>query len=444
MRNNTNILKGWKLLLAFLALFLLFSCTEKKSTALNDDVDVNQVELEHRECWQGGVLAIIYDTSGKLAMGMYGQITHGAMAFMMIAFAIWMAFRLMKHVGSFTEESPGEVWTEVIKKFFLCFVCGLLASSPAGSLFVLNDIIFPIYNAFLELGSHMMQLSGNEAMHWLKEDMFLNDPVNPPKYDLNCTFNPETQERDATLLGFPNGPKELMECMVCSVNERLNFGFKLGLQIMSEIGIMSFICGIIVFLSFLFVKLGFVFYLVDSVFRFAMMTMILPILIMGYPFKPTRKWTVMGFRTILNSGAFMMCIALVSVMAISASYQILATYAPIFDWNGVLTNGMRKSISDFSIPFMMLLLLSFLIVGTLGVAKSIADKLVGGGGETNVQKKIATKAAQVGKKLFTLITAGFGGLLMKTKLGRRVKGKLQGWKTSLVGNDDTDEDEDRS
>lgn len=437
MKSNINILRGWKILLLIPVLFLLFSCsTDEPSTALDGDADPNQLELEHRECWQGGVIALVYDTSGKLAMGMYGQITHGAMAFMMVAFAVWLAFRILKHVSSFTEESPAEVWTEVIKKFFICFVCGLLASSPAGSLFVLNRIIFPIYNAFLELGSAMLQQSGNEAMHWLKDDMWLNDPVNPPKYSLVCTLNPATQDNDASLLGFPNGPKEMMECMVCAVNEKLNFGFKLGLQIMAEIGIMATICGLIIIATFFLVKLSFVFYLIDSVFRFAMMTLILPILIMSYAFKPTRKWATEGFKVILNSGAFMMCIAVVLVMAIAAAYQILETYAPIFDWSGALDGEVRKSIADFSVPFMMLLLLSFLIAGALGVAKSIADKLVGGGGETNVQKKIATLAATVVKGIFTF---GMGKLFNNTKKGRALKGKFHSMKSSFLG-----EEEDKS
>ena len=33
---------------------------------------------------------------------------------MMVAFAVWFAFRIMRHVSSFTEESPAEVWTEVM------------------------------------------------------------------------------------------------------------------------------------------------------------------------------------------------------------------------------------------------------------------------------------------------------------------------------------------
>lgn len=454
MKNKQNILKGWKLLLLIPALFLLFACsTDKRSDALDESADPNQLELEHRECWQSAVLAMIYDTSGKLTMGMYGQLTHGAMALMMIAFAVWLAFRLVKHVSSFTEESPAEVWTEVIKKFFVCFICGLLASSPAGALFVLNRIVFPIYNAFLELGALLLQNTGTESMHWLKDDMWLNNPVNPPKYNLICTLDPTTQNSDANLLGFPSGPKEMMECMVCSVNERLNFGFKIGLQIMEEIGFMATICGIIIIATFLFVKLGFVFYLVDSVFRFAMMTLILPLLIMGYAFKPTRKWTTTGFKTIINSGAFMMFIAVVMLMTISATYQIMDTYRPYFDVSELRRAGLMSMMADFSVPFIMLLLISFVVASALSVAKSVADSLVGGGGETNVQKRIATYAAKVGKKIASTITMGLVAVVkpvaMRSKRVQKLvekrnkllaqKNKL---KASIFGDDDDDDDDD--
>ena len=78
--------------------------------------------------------------------------------------------------------------------------------------------------------------------------------------------------------GFPAEPQRMMECLTCAINERMNYGIKLGWISMLLPGVMATICGFILVCVFCFVKLGFAFYLVDAIFRFAMMVMILPLL----------------------------------------------------------------------------------------------------------------------------------------------------------------------
>jgi hypothetical protein len=49
-----------------------------------------------------------------------------------------------------------------------------------------------------------------------------------------------------------------------------------------------------------------------------------------------------------------------------------------------------------------------LILKSSGIAVALAGTIVGGGGNTNFQKKIAKLAAFAAKKLFTFITSGAG------------------------------------
>lgn len=418
----------------FSLVFMLFACggNDAVTTAVNDTdgkpVSEDEMEANAKDCWQAAVVGTIYETTGKLTMSMYTRLTEGAMALMMVAFALWLCFRMMKHVSSFTEESPAEVWTEVSRKFFICFACGLLASSTEGVLFVLNSIIFPLYNAFLELGSAMIQnvsVQGNGSFNYNAKVM--NIPFSgevSAQYDIVCKAGVLSK---ATLDGFPGEPAKMMECLTCAINERLNFGIKLGWIVMLQKGVMAFFCGLILVAVFLFVKLGFAFYLVDAIFRFAMMVMIMPILIMAYAFKPTRKWTQVGFMTILNSAAFMMCIAIVMIMIFAATQQVLIEQKEVLEDKG--------SFADFSVPFIMLLLIAFLTVGSLGVAKQIADQLIGGGGQANVQKQFAKAVAGIGKAVLTWVTGGIGRIalensarLRKMKAGAdALKVKMNSW-----------------
>ena len=398
MVKNVDMVRFLKLLFIIPAVVLLFACsaTDDKSTAVNQTTDSVEEEARQRECWQAAVIRALYNTAGRVAMNMYGHLTKGAMALMMVAFALWLAFRIMKHVSSFTEESPAEVWTEVMKKFFICFACGWLATSTTGVLWVLNSIVFPVYNAFLELAAEMLRYfgkpdaAGSETFHYSNRMLFIPFTGEvEAKYQGTCAVS---HMDPATMDSFPQAPLQMMECLACAVNERLNFGYKLGWVIITQRGFMALICGLIMMLLFTFIKLGFVFYLVDSIFRFAVMVMLMPILIMAYAFKKTQEWTITGFKTILNSAAFMLCIAVVILIAMAAIQQILLDNREIFE------NRLRiLELADFSKPMLMLMLVGFLLVESMGIAQSIADDLVGGGGKANFQKQFGSAVAKVGK-----------------------------------------------
>lgn len=379
-------------------------------TASSDDKQVSQQEMfdTHKECWQASLVGTIYETTGKLTMQMYGDLSHGAMALMMTAFALWLAWQVMKHVSSFTEESPAELWTEVFKKFFVCFVCGLLATSTEGVLFVLNSIIFPVYNAFLELGSEMLKQNNGGALSEM--DIPLMGTVTMK--DRVCALNGIEK---ASLSGFPDGPRAMMECLTCAVNERLNFGIYLGWVTIQQ-GVLAALCGVFLVLSFFIVKLAFAFYVIDAIFRFALVTMMLPLLIMSYAFKSTSKCAKTGFYAILNSGAFMMMIAIIIIMLFSAIQNILSR------WKGEFEDV--ESYNDVGVPLLLMLLMVFLAVGALQVAKTVCDSLVcaGSGGETNMAKQFGTFAAQSAKGLFRRVAMATGNFaLANSKFLRNTK-----------------------
>ena len=438
MVKNINMARFWKLLFIIPAVLLLFACSgvNDVTSATDQTVDANEEEVRQRECWQAAVVGAIYDTTSHITMGMYSHLTQGAMALMMVAFALWLAFRMLKHVSSFTEESPGEVWTEVLKKFFVCFVCGWLATSTTGVIWVLNSIVFPIYNAFLDLGSTMLGHFASEGAGSQGAPLFYFPFIG--EVDIKYTAACKVSNMDpATPESFPQAPRLMMECLVCAVNERLNFGYKLGWVIITQPGFMALICGLIMMLLFTFIKIGFVFYLVDSVFRFAMMILLMPILIMAYAFKPTRKWTTTGFATILNSAAFLMCIAIVILITLAAIQQILIDNKDIFENKTALSE-----LADFSKPLLMLMLAGFLLVSSMDMAKAIADKLIGGSGDTNFQKQFGTAALKVGKwAAFGLFGAVGKKIVSKSATLTNMKekyGEMKAGIRSLYQDDDDD------
>lgn len=400
MFKDVNIKQILKVMLVVLfAAFMLTACEQDDSiggrsrAAMAAPVGEDPVSEEtmknasnaHRECWQTGMIDLLYQNMGKIAMGMYAKITDGALPLMMIAFALWTIFRLLKFVGSFTEDSPAEIWNEIVRKLFVCLICGLIASSTTQILWLLNTVIFPIYYAFLELGAAILNSAGDGSnfkagstvLNFFQEKLTLNEPV-------MCSA-PAIGKASIESLSFPDGPRTMMNCMICTVNERLTLGFFLSFKVMDAPGFMSLITGLFILICFTIVKLGFIFYLVDSIFRFTMMAIILPILVMSYAFKQTSSWAKNGFLTIINSAALMMFMAVMMSMALLAMEQIISDNSDIFD-----KSVTKDSFSEFSIPFMCIMLVGFLISSSVNLAQQVTDSLVGGNSDSLFQKRVGT------------------------------------------------------
>lgn len=427
MIRNVDINKFLKLLMIILSVvFMATSCSydenleDNKNSAMPQtasDEDISGYSDEQRQCWQTGILTVLYDNMGKVAMGMYTKITDGALAMMLMAFAIWLSIRLLKHVSSFTEENMGEVWSEVLQKLFVCIVCGLLASSTENLLFVLNSIIFPIYNAFLEFGAAILA-KANDGKPGGTITMF------GESWELGrsviCKAGNMTP---ANLQAFPDSPREMMECMVCAVNERMNLGYALSYKVLRAPGITATIIGLFILACFTIVKLGFVFYLVDSIFKFTVIMVMLPILIMSFAFKKTKKWATFGFLTVLNSAAFMMFIAIMMAMALLAMEQVMRDNADIF-----VEGENYRNFKEFSVPFICLMLIGFMIVSSINIAQEVSSSLVGGSGGSNFQNKVGGIAKMIGN----WITAGVSGGLEKIATVRKAKNKLGSMKNSVL------------
>lgn len=428
------------LILIFSVCFLLTACNGSETpdskqngnantqVAMNADgapqPSANELSQEQRQCWQSGILDLMYKQAGSISLGLYQYMTEGALAFMMVAFSVWFAFRLLRHVGSFQEENIAEIWKEVFKQLFICFACGILASSETGLLFILNNVIFPLYYTFLEFAGEMLNVAaansgGEQTFSFLGESF---------KYNQNVACVPAGLVVSEKLDTFPTAPIEMMKCMACAINERLGLGFFLAFTTLNDTGIMAWIIGLIIFLIFTFIKLGFIFYLVDALFRFTIVVTIMPALVLAYAFKQTRSWANFGFMTMITSAAYMMMVAIMIAVALLAMQEIMLS--PELGMATDNAEEVRQSFKEFSIPLICLLLLAFLILSTMSIAQELTEQLVGGDASGSFKDKGAKALAMV-VKFFTL---GIGGAalgvakkgLSKTGKGAASLGKSAG------------------
>jgi len=437
MLKAVDILKSLKMIMMALSVVLMLTACgsddkggNQDQAAIPADADPVQITQEQTECWQDDIIFVLYDIMGTVALDTYRKMTGGAMSLMMIAFAIWMCIHLLKkQFGSFKEASMGELWYEIAKKFFLCFVCGLIASQVNLLAFVLGDIIFPIYNAFLEFASELLTAATSSAGSTV-ETQVLGQTV---EFKTNFTCRADKMSVfTADSESFPDSPKKMMGCMVCTLNDALSFGILLAYRTIQSSSITGIIVGFLVLLCFLFVKLGFVFYLIDTIFRFTLMVVMLPLMIMGYPFKSTNKLLSQGVANMLNSAGFMMFFAIIISMSILAMAQILHKFADtVFRDN-------TEAFKDFSVPFICILMIGFMVMSSIKIAAKLCGTFVGG--DSNSKFQASAKALIVG----TVKAVASGGSSVVTKLApqglknkvedlKNMKNKASGWIEQKTG-----------
>ena len=427
-----DIFKFLKTGFMVLALVLsLCACSSDKGDVSGAvmESDASELDEQHRACWQAGLLSMFYDTMGESSLKAYPNVTKSAMPFMMVCFALWLSIRLLKHVSSVVPVSNAEVWTEVGRMAFLCLVCGLLASSTGFLIWTLNTLIFPVYYAFLEYGSQILELTAKGADLNSKGQM-LGETCLVYTNSLACSAPPlEPISYAAGKAAFPSGPADLMNCLVCATSDRLQLGFTIAKEQLSATSLSSWVIGLCIFVIFLLVKLAFVTYLVDSIFRMNIVVIILPLLILAFPFKATRKWTKQGLLTIFNSAAIMMFLVIIATMSMLAMETIIQQNSDYL--------SDKYAYQEFGVPMLAMLLIAFLVLKSCNLAVTLASRLVGGGGSTNFQKRLGKLAAWAGKGLFVAVTAGIGSALTTTlssfKWYRELNAKVQKLKSQSGG-----------
>ncbi len=370
---------------------------------------------KQRECWQADILDIIYTAMGTITMDAYEKLTQGAMSVMMVLFSIWFTISLIKYLGSIKEEeSPGAYWTTVLRKFFLCVVCGMIASSSTNLIFILNNVIYPVFNAFLELASYLLAQTSQETSKG--NFTFFGDEYSASQEVCSVTEQLGQQIKDGQ---FPEGANKMMQCLTCNISDKLNIGFTLSFKLMAIGVIIPKLIGFTILAAFTFVKLGFVFYLIEALFKFTMMVVMLPIFIMGYAFEQTRGWMVNGFKVILAGAAYMLAISVVISLSIVAIVQLITGYPEIF-------NAPVTEFIEFTPVIMVLLMLAFLIKSTMKVASDTSNMFISAKITTKFQEMLGGILAMIAKGIGVALTAGAAApVFEKIKIIKKIKDGIE-------------------
>lgn len=400
------------LCIALCAIFLFSACGNGDGSVCGTGGTPQQQAEEQRTCWQKSLLEMFYENLGSMTAGVYKHLTsEDILTLMIIAFSLWMAFQILRHVSAPVPESIGEFWTKILRKATLCFACGVLASQTTYILYVINTFVFPIYVTLLEFCAKVIDTMADVPQMKVEELVLPggsgDDIIREPyvySFDAGGCRIPEDSAITMSEDKFPTEPLDLMGCMACAVSDRLNVGYSIGIRTLCSEFFTGVIIGAVLLVMFTITKLGFALYLVDSIFRLDMMIIIMPFLILFYPFEQTRKWSGVGFKIILHSAAIILCFAIIVTMTMLAMQNVLLD-------TSLGEFGDIENFRSFGIIPISMLFLGFVIIKACAMSVSLADSLIGVGGDNKFQKKAAAVIGTVAKGLFIGLTMGAGKIV---------------------------------
>ena len=107
--------RAFRLLFGFMLPLLLCACDESQDKASGMEGNYTG----QAECWQTKIIEIVLTPVNDMFTEAAQKVAVDGWVVVMLGFAIWMAFRLLKILPSFKEENLGEIWTEIIQKLFI-------------------------------------------------------------------------------------------------------------------------------------------------------------------------------------------------------------------------------------------------------------------------------------------------------------------------------------
>ncbi len=385
-----------------LALFL-GGCENDSDTSLGEE---GNYKLQS-SCWQTTITKAVterinelFGSASSLISSSSGGGSSGA-AFIFVAFAVWLAFKLLKVLGSFKEESIGEVWTEIGHKLFLCGACAFVVMNSDNINEAINTFIVPIYKTVLELG---VKVLGGDHNVTFELGSFGTIYFSGDGDNICVDLDADTFGID----GFKERIDTLSNCLICRISNRLNAGIKIGISLIVSLRIGAIFVGLTMLLLFTAAKFVFVLFIVDSLFRLNFAVFLIPFLIVGIPFNWSRKWSKHGFLMFINSSGIMLFLGFLVALAAGGIENIMDSLTSDIESNS------EAAFEGLGNALLCMFLMATLLVNIPSLAVALADKFIGGGNGLEFQKKVSKFVMNTVKKFAAAALASVSGGSTKT------------------------------
>ena len=279
------------LLLLVGALFLSGCEDEETEKPLTGPERIAAMEQSLKGCWTCTLFEYTEAAAVNVAMSAIPGVAGGGISLLAVAYGLWMAIYIMKHVASLKEPDVGEFWkTMATQAFWVAMGAALLLDLKSGGKWsAVNAFAQPVYNGFVNAG------------------LAISSTVGGP------------------------GPGSGMTSIVDSIQSQLNFGAAMGAVAFlswTVLAPMMPLIGFIVLVTSVILMLWIPALLLGCTFRYGIALFMLPLAVGAYVFKPTRPFTGKVAKMYVEIGFAIMGMCAYAACSVSILKAYIANYCP--------------------------------------------------------------------------------------------------------------------
>ncbi len=244
---------------------------------------------ESQSCLFCPLFQVIFNTANDIATASAAKLATTIAQILLLGFAIYVAFSVLKLVSSFTKQDGPKFVTELLGQAFKVFFAYVLLIK-IGSVY--TYIISPVLSAGLEFGSSLLFEKGS-TYATLKScgDITVSGGILPASLGQKIICFIKAVQAEISV------PQTIASSLMCvarntAATEVLSVKFW-------DFGMMF--QGLLIYCFSWLISLAFAFYLIDATVRLGVVGALMPFLIACWPLKATSSYTGKGWEMFMNS-----------------------------------------------------------------------------------------------------------------------------------------------
>ncbi len=363
---------------------------------------------ENASCIFCPLFLTIFNAAQTMATNSYEQLALSIANVMLLGFAIYIAFLVLKYVSAFTKQDAPKFTNEIFQQAFKVMVAYILLLNADA---VYSYIIGPVLSAGMEFGSALLFNDGSGYMEWCSVEENLQGAVKNQASTINSGV-------------FPQYLYVKLSCFIRSVQAEISTAQSIGSTLMcvsrnvaaEPINVVGFTInnaiwdfsmffqGLLIWILAIIISLAFAFYLIDATVRLGIIGALMPFLVACWPFKKTSGYTNKGWTMFLNTFFTYAIMGLVISVNIQLIMQALTGTNLSSDQlyeliSGNEINALREALDIGFAGFLVLLGCCLFGWKLTGQATALAGTFASGGGSP-IAPNIGGLAASGAKGVF--------------------------------------------
>jgi len=437
LANKKEFFLRWLPLAVMLTLVVVCLSGCQIMDGLFSDEHMTEYDNEYTKrsgCWGCLIFEALFNAINGMINALYPMVVEGCRKLLAVLFALWILYKVGNVFFSFKQPDMGEFWSEFARMCIAVIFCAAILTNK-DTLFTLVDYtLVPAFEGMVNMGVAIIERTF--------ENMGME--VNPVQDNIinagnsnyaGCAMSHVVSDEKG--VAFDNGMKETMTCVIFEMHKRLSYAYFFAYKLIVYGEILSIIVGVGMLVIFLLIGLVFPFYLVDGIFRVGIVFIILPILVVFWPFKPLRQFATAAWRLVLSAfvQVTMMAVFVTLMVEIVTDFTLVSVGridgVPEFVEQSNRTAGIdfiKQNIDSTPEKLFFMLFISFYAYKFMGKVAHLSAQLVGANPQTTLFAKATGILARMLASLTLMAARGakVASNMAKSKKGRSGGGKSEG------------------